>query len=100
MATDRYGPAAAPRVRRAWALFGEAFREYPYDGSVVYNCPVQLGPANLLYARPTGYAATMVGIPYDEVAQIALLPVAHTLGTEFRPAQRRPMDDVVHWDRW
>ena len=45
-------------------------------------------------------AADMVGIPYDEVAQIALLPVAHTLGTEFRPAQRRPMDDVVHWDRW
>jgi hypothetical protein len=34
------------------------------------------------------------------VAQIALLPVAHTLGTEFRPARRRPMDDVVHWDRW
>ncbi len=45
-------------------------------------------------------AADLVGIPYDEVAQIALLPVAHTLGTEFRPARRRPMDDVVHWDRW
>src|SRR4029078_5458253 len=45
-------------------------------------------------------AADMVGIPYDEAAQIALLTGAHTLGTEFRPAQRRPMDDVVHWDRW
>jgi hypothetical protein len=69
VATQRYGPAAAPHVRRAWALFSSAFREYPYDGSVVYYSPVQVGPANLLYSNPTGYAATMVGIPYDDLAR-------------------------------
>jgi hypothetical protein len=69
VATERYGPVAAPHVRRAWTLFSTAFREYPYDGSVVYNCPVQVGPANLLYAKPTGYAATMVGIPYDDMGR-------------------------------
>ena len=45
-------------------------------------------------------AADIVGIPETRWLRFALLPVAHTLGTEFRPAQRRPMDDVVHWDLW
>lgn len=67
IAADRYGPAAAPQARRAWTLFSEAFREYPYDGSVVYHCPAQFGPANLLFALRTGYAATMVGFPYDDL---------------------------------
>jgi nitroreductase len=45
-------------------------------------------------------AAELLGIPFDRITQIALLPVAHTLGTEFRPASRKPLDDVVHWDGW
>ena len=45
-------------------------------------------------------AAQVLGIPYEKVAQAALIPVAHTLGDEFKPAPRIPMDDIVHWDRW
>jgi nitroreductase len=45
-------------------------------------------------------AAELLGIPYDEVTQIALLPVAYTIGTDFKPAPRRPLDTMVHWDRW
>jgi len=45
-------------------------------------------------------AAELLGIPYDEVMQVALIPVAYTIGTEFRPARRKPLDDVVHWDAW
>ena len=44
--------------------------------------------------------AELLGIPYDAVTQVALLPVAHTTGGDFRPARRRPLDDVVHWDGW
>jgi nitroreductase len=44
--------------------------------------------------------AELLGIPYEAVTQVALLPVAHTTGTDFRPARRRPLDDVVHWDGW
>ncbi|MEX2591179.1 MAG: hypothetical protein WD426_00295 [Anditalea sp.] len=29
--------------------------------------PLQMGPANLLWEKPTGYAATMVGLPYDDL---------------------------------
>jgi hypothetical protein len=44
--------------------------------------------------------AALVGIPYEAVTQVALVPVAHTVGDDFRPASRRPVDDVVHWDAW
>jgi nitroreductase len=44
--------------------------------------------------------AGLLGIPFHSVSQVALIPVAHTFGDEFRPAPRRPLDDVVHWDRW
>ncbi len=34
---------------------------------MLYFCPVHVGPANPLYLTKTGYAATMTGIPYDDV---------------------------------
>jgi hypothetical protein len=68
VARERYGEKAAPHARAAWKHFSDAFREYPYDGGVVYNCPAQFGPSNLLYAKKTGYAATMIGFPYDDLA--------------------------------
>jgi nitroreductase len=44
--------------------------------------------------------AEILGIPYDEVTQIALIPVAYSLGTDFKPAKRKPLDSMVHWDQW
>jgi nitroreductase len=43
--------------------------------------------------------ATALHIP-ETVTQVALLPVAHTLGDEFRPAARAPAEEVTYWDRW
>ena len=45
-------------------------------------------------------AARLLGIPYEEVMQAALIPVAYTIGTDFRPARRRPLETMVHWDAW
>jgi nitroreductase len=45
-------------------------------------------------------AAEILGIPYDEVTQVALIPVAYTIGTEFKPGKRRPLDSMVHWNSW
>ena len=44
-------------------------------------------------------AADLLGVP-DGVMQIALLPVAYTVGTDFKPADRPPPERIVHWDRW
>ena len=45
-------------------------------------------------------AAEILGIPYDDVMQAALVPVAYTIGTDFKPGARKPLETMVHWDRW
>ncbi len=45
-------------------------------------------------------AADVLGIPYDKIVQAAIIPVAHTLGTDFKPGARVPLDDILHWDKW
>ena len=44
--------------------------------------------------------AEVVGIPFDEVQQACLTPVAHTIGTDFKPAMRPAPDTIIHWDFW
>jgi len=45
-------------------------------------------------------AAEILGIPYDDVMQAALLPVAYSIGTDFKPARRKLLETLAHWDRW
>ncbi len=68
LAVERFGRAAAPEARRAWSAFSAGFREFPY-GLGLYSAPQQVGPANLLYAARTGYAATMTCYPFDDLAR-------------------------------
>jgi len=44
-------------------------------------------------------AATLLGIPAD-VTQVALIPVAHTTGGDFKPAARGPVEEITYWDNW
>jgi nitroreductase len=44
-------------------------------------------------------AAELLGIP-DGVLQVALLPVAYFTGDDFKPAQRRPVEELTYWDEW
>lgn len=44
-------------------------------------------------------AAAMLGIP-DGYAQACLLPVAYYTGESFRPAARRPVEELTYWNRW
>ncbi len=45
-------------------------------------------------------AAEVLGIPYEKITQAALIPVAYTQGTDFKPAPREPLDTVLHWNEW
>jgi hypothetical protein len=67
LAEERYGKRAVSAARKAWTAFSNAFEQFPYGGHTLYNAPQQYGPANLLYEQPTGYKATMVGFPYDDL---------------------------------
>ncbi|MGN1347079.1 MAG: hypothetical protein ACI4V1_09845 [Eubacteriales bacterium] len=53
------------RLTKAFHCFSEAFDAYPFHIGCAYNGPQHSAPANLLYAVPTGFGATMVGYPYD-----------------------------------
>jgi nitroreductase len=44
-------------------------------------------------------AAELLGIP-EGYTQVALLPVAYTIGEDFKPAKRPPVEEIVHWDGW
>ena len=44
--------------------------------------------------------AEILGIPYEQVTQVALIPVAYTLGTDFKPAPREPLEKVLHINKW
>lgn len=52
---------------------------------------------HLLYERE---AAEVLGIPYEKVTQVALIPLAYTIGTDFKPASRLPAEHITHWNRW
>ncbi len=43
--------------------------------------------------------AELLGIP-SSYTQVGLLPVAYTLGTDFRPAWRKPVSEVLRWNRF
>ncbi|MGI9328553.1 MAG: nitroreductase family protein [Pseudomonadales bacterium] len=44
--------------------------------------------------------AEILGIPYDSVTQVALIPVGYTKGTDFKVAPRKPLETVVHFNQW
>lgn len=44
--------------------------------------------------------AQIVGIPFEQVQQVCLSPVAFTIGTDFKPAERPEPDTIIHWDTW
>jgi nitroreductase len=45
-------------------------------------------------------AANALGIPYDDVMQVALIPVAHTVGSVFKPGRRLGISARTHWNHW
>ena len=45
-------------------------------------------------------AAEILGIPYEKISQCALIPTAYSIGTDFKPAGRKDIGDVLHIDTW
>jgi hypothetical protein len=44
--------------------------------------------------------AEVLGVPYETVMQVAMVPVAFYLGESFQPGARIPLDSVTHWEQW
>jgi nitroreductase len=93
---------------------GRASTEGNISGASFYGSIMQASWSFMLALRARGLgsvwttlhlqreqeAAELLGIPFESVSQIALLPVAYTVGTDFKPAARGPVEDITYWDEW
>ncbi len=52
-----------------------------------------------LHLAKANEVAELLGIP-DTVTQVALFPVAYTIGTDFKPAVRPPVETITSWNSW
>ncbi|MFI1161300.1 nitroreductase family protein [Streptomyces sioyaensis] len=92
-------PADAPLARQS-SFFGTI---YPALWSFMLAARSRgLGTAlTTVHLAHEREVAALVGLPADEYTQVALVAVGHvTGGTGFRRTQRRPLDDVMSWNRW
>jgi nitroreductase len=44
--------------------------------------------------------AELLDIPYETVIQAGLIPLAYTIGTDFKPSARVAANEVTHWNNW
>lgn len=44
--------------------------------------------------------AALLGIPYEEYTQVGMFPIAYTIGTDFRKAWRKPVGEVLSYNRF
>lgn len=95
--TDGAGPAA------------NVFYQASQWGSVlqaVWSFMLALRARGLGSAWTTGHLwremelAELLGIPHEIYMQTGLFPVAYTLGTDFKPATRKPVREVLAWNRF
>jgi nitroreductase len=52
-----------------------------------------------MHLKEEAEVGAILGIPAD-VTQVSLIPVAYTVGDDFRPPPRLPVDEVTYWDGW
>jgi nitroreductase len=90
-------PEGAPNIMAA-SVYGSIF-------PAVWSFQLALRSRGLGSALTTlhlfkeGEVAKLLGIP-EGVAQVALLPVAYTKGTDFKPAQRPDPASITSFDTW
>ncbi len=98
-------PCLDGRIERAGGVIGQASAFgsiLPATWSFMLAARARgLGTAwTTLHLRYEEEAAELLGIPFHEVTQVALIPLAHVVGTAFRRAPRRPLDRALHVNRW
>jgi nitroreductase len=89
------GPRATPAV----AFYGSIF-------PAIWSLQLALRSRGLGSTLTTPFGSKLepqyrelLGLP-DSGTPIALIPVAHTLGVDFRPAKRPPIEEITRWNRW
>jgi len=59
-----------------------------------------VGAWTSLHLRYEREVADLLGIPFERYSQAALLTIGFSTGGEFKPANRIPLEGIVHWEQW
>ncbi|MEU8543830.1 nitroreductase family protein [Streptomyces sp. NPDC048717] len=126
-AEDPARHAVQQRVASGVAYLGERLAQVPvlvipcldaraapeYNEAGMWGSIIQAGWSYMLACRARGLGtawttlhltyekeiAGLLGIP-EGIIQAALIPTAFSIGTDFKPAPRQPLDEVLHIDTW
>jgi len=88
---------------------GHAFWQASQWGSIlqaVWSFMLALRARGLGSAWTTGHLwrerelAELLGIPHGIYMQTGLFPIAYTIGTDFKPAYRKPVDELLAWNQF
>ena len=93
---NRFGPS--PDAAAAASLYGSIF-------PAIWSFQLALRSRGLgstlttIHLYRADEVGKLLGIPAS-MTQIALLPVAYTRGTDFKPARRPAPESITRWNRW
>jgi len=59
-----------------------------------------VGAWTTLHLKYEREAAEALGIPYERITQTALITLGYHTGGDFKPAERIPLQPIVHWEKW
>ncbi|MFK8020837.1 MAG: nitroreductase family protein [Pseudomonadales bacterium] len=100
-------PLIAGRTDQHSDAPGAVFWQAGMWGSIiqaVWSFMLALRARGLGSAWTTGHlwreqeVAELLNIPHEHYMQVGLFPIAYTLGTEFKPAHREPLENVLSWN--
>lgn len=100
-------PLVAGRTDQTAGQPGAVFWQAGMWGSIiqaVWSFMLALRARGLGSAWTTGHLwrekemADLLGIPYEHYMQVGLFPIAYTLGTDFKPAHREPLEKALSWN--
>ncbi|MBO4492541.1 MAG: hypothetical protein J5944_14430 [Lentisphaeria bacterium] len=97
IAADKFHPELASVIRKVWKQFGDAFREFPFHVGTLYTAPMNYGPQVPFYPAPTGYRASMIGFPYDDLESWRAIYPADIFENQFRKLSagwKKGLDDL------
>jgi len=64
---ELFGREFGGKIYEAQQIFSRAFAEFPFHVGVAYVAPQNFGVSAPFYPQNTGYGATMIGFPYDDI---------------------------------
>ena len=99
LAETKFGKEATPLICEAWKVFSEAFRQFPFHVDVIYFGPMNFGPANLFHLKKTGYNATMIGFPYDDLDTWRANYSAEVFEEQFRILSERWQEGIMSLEK-